>query len=73
MKELDLVTLTESLPEVGLHKGDVGTIVAVYSDGKAYEVKFITFNGVTVALETVSPQQIRKVGEYEMMSVRTSK
>lgn len=38
MKELDLIALTESIPEYGLEKGDVGTIVAVYDKGKGYEI-----------------------------------
>lgn len=40
MKLLDVVVLTEDIPEHGLRVGDVGTIVEVYEDGAAFEVEF---------------------------------
>ncbi len=70
MKELDLIALTESIPEQALMKGDVGTIVAVYASGQGYEVEFATYTGETVAVVTVSPHQIRKIGEKELMTAR---
>ena len=40
-KELDVVRLTESLPEHGLSKGERGTIVEVFSDPEeAYMIEF---------------------------------
>ena len=33
--------LTEPVPAEGLEPGDVGTVVHVYADGKAYEVEFV--------------------------------
>ncbi len=52
-------------------KGDVGTIVAVYALGQGYEVEFATYTGETIAVVTVSPHQIRKIREKELMAVRS--
>jgi hypothetical protein len=71
MKELDLIALIESIPEKSLMKGDVGTIVAVYALGQGYEVEFATYTGETIAVVTVSPHQIRKIREKELMAVRS--
>ncbi len=53
IKELDIVVLTRDLPEHGLKRGDVGTVVMVYGDGKAFEVEFVSSDGETIALETL--------------------
>ena len=45
IKEHDRVVLTESVPAEGLEPGDVGTVVHVYADGKAYEVEFVALDG----------------------------
>lgn len=37
-KRHERVVLTKPVPAEGLEAGDVGTIVHVYRDGKAYEV-----------------------------------
>ena len=70
MEELDLIALTESIPEEALMKGDVGTIVAVYASGQGYEVEFATYTGETIAVVTVRPHQIYRIGKRELMSVR---
>ncbi len=41
IKEHDRVVLTESVPAEGLEPGDVGTVVHLSTDGKAYEVEFV--------------------------------
>ena len=46
---LDLVALLRSLPEHGLERGDVGTIVEVHAPG-AYEVEFVRADGSWRAL-----------------------
>lgn len=66
MKELDIVVLTEELPLLNLHAGDTGTIVMVHSGHTAYEVEFCAHDGVTVALETLLPGQIRPISHSEM-------
>lgn len=50
--------------------GDVGTILTVYNEGKAYEVEFATLTGEAIAVETLLPHQIRTVRPSEVMAVR---
>jgi hypothetical protein len=44
------VVLKADLPAEKLAEGDVGTVVHVYRDGKAYEVEFVALDGETVAV-----------------------
>jgi hypothetical protein len=52
IKEHDRIVLTERVPAEGLEVGDVGTVVHVYADGKAFEVEFTTLDGKTAAVAT---------------------
>jgi hypothetical protein len=54
---LDVVALIENLPELGLYRGQVGTIVEVYEPG-VFEVEFSDRQGQTYALETLSDKQV---------------
>lgn len=47
MRFLDVVALTVSIPDYGLHRGQVGTVVDILADGKAYEVEFCDREGRT--------------------------
>ena len=53
IKEHDRIVLTKPVPAEGLEVGDVGTVVHVYADGKAFEVEFTTLDGKTAAVATV--------------------
>lgn len=68
-EELDTVELTHDIKEHDLKEGDIGAIVNVYNNGKAYEVEFVAPNGRTVALLTLISKDIRayvnKHDEYE--------
>ncbi|MBC8180464.1 DUF4926 domain-containing protein [candidate division KSB1 bacterium] len=44
---LDVVALTVDLPEYKLYRGQVGTVVEILANGKAYEVEFSDQNGRT--------------------------
>jgi len=68
-KELDSVVLTTDLPEYGLKKGDVGTVVLVHGL-KGYEVEFMTLGGDTVAVVSLSKEQVRPVGRREIAQAR---
>jgi hypothetical protein len=57
MKLLDVVALTEDLPELGLHRGQVGTIVDEYEPG-VFEVEFSNLTGQAYALETLNANQL---------------
>ena len=70
MKELDRVVLTEPIPAEGLEAGDVGTVVHVYRDGRAFEVEFTTLDGKTAAVVTVEASDVRPVGRREITHAR---
>jgi hypothetical protein len=70
IKELEQVVLTAALPAEGLEPGDVGTVVHVYQDGKAFEVEFMTLEGETVAVATVETSQVRPVSDHDITHAR---
>lgn len=70
MREHDPIVLTRNLPERGLERGDVGAIVHIYGDGKAVEVEFVTGSGTTVAVETLSVDDVRPLGREEILHAR---
>ena len=70
IKELDRVVLTEPVPKESLETGDVGTVVHVYGDGKAFEVEFTTLDGHTAAVVTVEASQVRPVRRREITHAR---
>ncbi len=57
MKLLDVVALLEELPELGLYRGQVGTIVEEY-EPNVFEVEFSDMEGRAYALETLSIAQL---------------
>jgi hypothetical protein len=70
MKEHERVVLTHDLPEAGLVDGDLGTIVAVYQDGAAYEVEFMTLDGETIAVSTLPAGAVRRIRPTEVAHAR---
>ena len=70
IRELDSVVLTRDLQEYGLAAGDVGAVVHCYANGPAYEVEFVAGSGHTVALVTVSENDIRQIQGHEILHVR---
>lgn len=69
IRELDNVVLTVDLPEHGLKKGDVGTVVLLH-DSRGYEVEFMTLGGSTLVVVSLSNSQIRPVGSREIAQAR---
>ncbi len=55
---LDVVTLTENLPEQNLWRGQVGTIVDILADGQAFEVEFSDRDGQVYASLGLNAKQI---------------
>ena len=45
IKLLDVVALTQDVPDHNLKRGEVGTVVEILSNGEAYEVEFSDNNG----------------------------
>ncbi len=70
IEDLDIVVLTRDLPEQGLARGDLGTVVHVYQDGRAYEVEFATLTGRTIAVVTLEPSDVRPLREQEIAHAR---
>lgn len=70
IKELEIVALTEDLPEHHLKAGDTGTVVDVYRDGEGYQVEFMTLFGETIGIVAVQASQIRRVGRREIANAR---
>lgn len=57
MKLFDVVALLVSSPELGLYRGQVGTIVEEYEPG-VFEVEFSDTHGRAYALETLRADQL---------------
>jgi hypothetical protein len=70
IREHDRVVLTAPVSKERLEIGDVGTVVHVYQDGKAFEVEFTTLDGHTVAVATVEASQVRPVSRREITHAR---
>ena len=68
--EHDRVVLTAPVPEERLEIGDVGTVVHVYQDGKAFEVEFTALDGHTAAVATVDASQVRPISSREITHAR---
>ncbi len=58
IKLLDVVALTIDLPEYNLYRGQVGTVVEVLANGKAFEVEFSDRHGRTYESIGLRPEQI---------------
>ena len=67
---LDTVVLTRDVPAAGLRRDDLGAIVESYGPN-AFEVEFVSASGRTQALVTLSVDDIRHVGDHDLISVRS--
>ena len=70
IRELERVVLTCDLPEHGLKRGDVGTVVLTHRGGAGYEVEFVTLDGETIAVVTALSSQIRPIERREIAHAR---
>lgn len=70
IQELDRVILTTNIPESSLKQGDIGTVVLVHQNRQGYEVEFMTLDGETVAVISLSNEQVRSIGGREIAHVR---
>lgn len=61
---LDVVALTDDIPEHKLRRGQVGTVVEVFNDGQAFEVEFADLTGRTYEMLAVEPSKLM-VLQYE--------
>lgn len=70
IKELDLVVLNADPDHPKLHRGDVGTVVHVYQNGRAFEVEFADGGGTTIGLITLEADEVHAIGEGEVLHAR---
>ena len=70
IKELDIVVLKHDIKEHGLTEGDIGAVVHCYSEGNLYEVEFVTAEGKTIAVLTLTMNDIRLMKNKEILHVR---
>ena len=60
IKILDVVALTEPLPDKGLRRGEVGTVVDRWKDG-IFEVEFSDDTGKAYAFAAVPVEKLMKL------------
>lgn len=70
IKELDTVVLTHDIKEHSLTDGDIGAVVHCYGDNNAFEVEFVTAEGRTIAVLTLTADDIRLMKDREILHVR---
>ncbi|MCI0478890.1 MAG: DUF4926 domain-containing protein [Anaerolineales bacterium] len=70
IRELESIVLAEDLPEHDLRRGDIGTVVLVHRGGEGYEVEFVTLDGETVAVISLTASQIRPIRHRELAHAR---
>lgn len=63
IEETDLVAILIDIPTANLVRGDVGTIAMVHGDQLAFEVEFVNASGKTIAVETLSRNQVMKIDQ----------
>jgi hypothetical protein len=66
---IDTVVLKRDLAELGLRRGDLGAVVEVH-EGGALEVEFVAASGRTQALVTLKADDVRAVGDGDLIAVR---
>jgi len=69
-KLLDTVVLTHDVPAAKLRRGDLGAIVELPAPD-ALEVEFVAASGRTQALLTLHPDDVRPVGDRDLIAVRS--
>ena len=70
LHEYETVVLVHDLGYLPLKAGDVGAVVHVYPDDETFEVEFVTGEGKTVAVVTLTKDDIRSMHEQEIFHVR---
>ena len=72
IKLLDVVALTVDLPEYNLWRGQVGTVVEILADGRAFEVEFSDREGHTYESLGLRPEQIMALHYEPVTTAPTS-
>ena len=61
LREHDVVTITEDIPNEGVARGDVGAVVHCYPDQKAYEVEVLDEQGKSKCEVTANEKQLLRL------------
>ena len=61
IKLLDVVALTQDVPEHNLKRGDIGTVVEILANGEVYEVEFSDDNGQMYKCLSFPASQLRVI------------
>ena len=69
IREHDNAVLVRDLPDHGLKRGDIGTVVLVHRS-KGYEVEFMTLDGETLATVSLARDDVRPIGHREIAHAR---
>jgi hypothetical protein len=69
-KLLDTVALTHDVSAAKLRRGDLGAIVEILAPD-ALEVEFVAASGKTQALLTLHADDVRPVGDRDLIAVRS--
>lgn len=68
---LDTVVVLGNFPEHRVLAGDLGAIVEVYTTPVlGYDVEFVNPDGVTRAVLTLAPHQIRRLSPGDVLTTR---
>jgi hypothetical protein len=70
IREHDRIVLRTDLSAEKLEAGDVGTVVHIHGEGKAYEIEFVALDGETAAVVTLEASKIRPVHKGEITHAR---
>jgi hypothetical protein len=70
IKELELVALRRDMTDYGLVAGDIGTVVMVHGDGEGFEVEFVTSDGETIAVLSLTAAEVRPLSGREILHAR---
>ena len=70
IREHDRVVLRKDFPAEGLESGDVGTVVHIHEEGKAFEIEFVALDGETAAIITLEEEDVRPVHKGEITHAR---
>jgi hypothetical protein len=71
-KLLETVVLDRDLPEHGLRRGDLGAVVDIHAPN-GLEVEFVLASGKTQALVSLGNDDVRAVGDADLIAVRDLK
>lgn len=70
IEELDSIALSADLPEHGLERGDLGTVVLVHGRSAAYEVEFVALGGEQLALLILEADQVEPANGHAIAHLR---